>query len=149
MLKKMGTYTPINLPFNRKAIGCKWVYKIKRNPDGTVARYKARLVAKGYTQKKGIDYEETYAPVARACSIRLLTAIAAHEGLVLHQFDVTNAYLNGKIDKQLYMTQPEGFSDDTKKVLLLNKGWHQASRKDMESGSLHTPTHTQLDTIQS
>jgi len=99
----------IKLPPGRKAIGNKWVYKIKRNSDGTVVRFKAQLVAQGFTQRKGLDFHETFAPVARMTSQRLVIAIAALEGLDLFTIDVNNAYLNGLIDTKLFMKQPQGF----------------------------------------
>ena len=77
-LQKAGTYELVQLPSNRTAIGCKWVWKTKRGADGRVTKYKARLVAKGYAQVYGLDYEETYAPVARYPSIRALIALTAH-----------------------------------------------------------------------
>jgi hypothetical protein len=93
----------------RQAIGCKWVFKIKRHADGSIDRYKARLVAKGYSQKEGLDYKETFAPVAKFASIRTLLALAAHQDYEVHQMDVKTAFLNGDLDVDLYMQQPEGF----------------------------------------
>ena len=94
------------MPINKKPVGCKWVFKIKYNCDGTIERYKARLVAKGFTQKKGLDYEDTFARVARMTSIRVILAIAALEGLQVHQMDVNSAYLNGHMDTDIYLRQP-------------------------------------------
>ena len=108
-INKLGTYRMVQLPRGRKAIGCKWVFKVKWNPNGTVERYKARLVAQGFTQRKGTDFQETFAPVARMTSQRLVIAIAATEGLNLYTIDVQNAYLNGVIDTKLYMKQPPGY----------------------------------------
>ena len=82
------------MPAGKSAIGCKWVYKIKTRSDGTINRYKARLVAKGFTQEYGIDYEETFAPVARLSSIRTLIVISASRYWLLFQMDVKNAFLN-------------------------------------------------------
>ena len=104
-----GTYELTELPSGRHAIGCKWVFKIKRHADGSVDRYKARLVAKGYSQKEGLDYKETFAPVAKFASIRTLLALAAHQDYEVHQMDVVTAFLNGDLDVDLYMQQPEGF----------------------------------------
>ncbi len=104
-----GTWSLVQLPSNRKSIGCKWVYKIKHNADGSIERYKARLVAKGFSQKEGIDYNETFAPVAKFCSIRALLALAAQQDMEIHQMDVKTAFLNGDIDVDIYMKQPIGY----------------------------------------
>jgi transposase InsO family protein len=108
-LEKAGTYKLVSLPANRVAIGCKWVYKTKRGADGSIIKHKARLVAKGYLQKFGVDYDETYAPVARYPSIRAILALTAHHDWELHQMDVKSAYLNGDLEEDIYMTQPEGY----------------------------------------
>jgi transposase InsO family protein len=105
-----NTWTLVRLPDGRLAIGCKWVYKIKRKADGSVDRYKARLVAKGYSQKEGVDYTETFAPVARMSSLRTLLAVVAAEDLELHQMDVKTAFLNGDLTEDIYMQQPPGFA---------------------------------------
>lgn len=96
-------------PKGVKPIGCKWVYKRKRGADGKVETFKARLVAKGYTQKEGIDYEETFSPVAMLKSIRILLSIAAHFDYEIWQMDVKTAFLNGSLEENIYMKQPEGF----------------------------------------
>jgi transposase InsO family protein len=109
-IQAAGTWTLGKLPPGRKAIGCKWVFKLKRKADGSVDRYKARLVAKGYAQKEGIDYQETFAPVAKFSAIRALLSMAAHYDLEVHQMDVHSAFLNGDLDHDIYMEQPEGFT---------------------------------------
>ena len=87
---------------------------MKKNADGTVARYKARLVAKGYTQQPGIDFTETYAPVVKFTTIRTMLALAALKGYNVTQMDVTTAYLHADVDTELYMEQPEGFEKQGK-----------------------------------
>jgi hypothetical protein len=88
---------------DKKAIGCKWVYKIKHNVDGSVSRYKARLVAKGYAQTYGIDCEETYSPVAKMTTVRAIIAMAAAKGWSLHQMDVKNVFFRGDLQEEVYM----------------------------------------------
>jgi len=85
------------------------VFKLKHTTDGAVERFKARLVAKGYAQKYGIDYDETFSPVVRFSSIRLLLAFAVQNDLLIHQTDVETTFLNGKLDEEIYMQQPEKY----------------------------------------
>lgn len=117
-LQKNKTWSLMALPAGSHAIGCKWVLKKKYNADGSIARHKARLVAKGFSQTHGIDYNETFAPVAKFTSIRTLLAIAAHEDMEVHQMDVKTAFLNGDIQEDIYMVQPEGFAEPGKERLV-------------------------------
>jgi hypothetical protein len=103
----------VALPKDKKKIGCKWVYKIKHNADGSMNRYKARLVAKGYAQIYGIDYEETYSPVAKMTIVRAIIAMATAKGWSLHQMDVNNVFLHGNLQEEMYMEQPPGYVDQT------------------------------------
>jgi hypothetical protein len=104
-----NTWILVDLPSGSKPIGCKWIFKKKMKSDGSIDKYKARLVAKGYRQSKGIDYFDTYAPVARISSIRTLISLASIYNLEIHQMDVKTAFLNGYLDEEVYMEQPEGF----------------------------------------
>lgn len=127
-----GTWTLQELPANRKPIKSKWVFKAKLDDAGNVARYKARLVAKGCSQKYGIDYIETYSPVVRYTSIRFLMALAVQYDLKIHQMDAITAFLQGDLEEEIYMEQPEGYHDGTDRVCKLNKavyGLKQAGRQ--------------------
>ena len=111
-LTKLKTFELAQLPKGRKAIGSKWVFRIKRGDNGEITRYKARLVAQGFTQRKDTDFHDTFAPVARMTSQRIVIAITAHRHHSLFTIDITNAYLNSEIDvRSLYMRQPKGFED--------------------------------------
>ncbi|KAK8562295.1 hypothetical protein V6N12_010379 [Hibiscus sabdariffa] len=126
-------WTLVEPPEGIKPIGCKWVFKKKTDMDGNVQIYKGRLVAKGYRQIHGIDYDETFSPVAMFKSIRILLAIAAFHDYEIWQMDVKTAFLNGKLEEDVYMTQPEGFvtPENAGKVCKLQRsiyGLKQASR---------------------
>lgn len=130
-LQENDTWELSELPPNRRPIQCKWVFKTKRDSDGRIVRYKARLVAKGFTQQKGIDYGETFSPVVRYSSIRLLVAISAKFNLDIDQMDVVTAFLHGKVEEEIYMLQPKEFATDNR-VCKLKKalyGLKQASRQ--------------------
>ncbi|KAK1662939.1 hypothetical protein QYE76_051098 [Lolium multiflorum] len=136
-LKSMGSndvWDLVEVPNDAKRVGCKWIYKTKYDPKGNIERFKARLVAKGFTQSEGIDYKETFSHVSSKDSFRIVMALVAHFDLELHQMDVKTAFLNGDLDEDVYMTQPEGFVVEGKEHLAcrLKKsiyGLKQASRQ--------------------
>ena len=101
-----GVWEVVELPTGCKPIGCKWVYKTKKDSQGRIERFKARFVAKGFTQKEGIDYTETFSPVSSKDSFRIIMALTAHFDLELHQMDVKTAFLNGDLCETVYMKQP-------------------------------------------
>ena len=108
-LSELNTWELTELPPGKHAIGCKWVFKIKCDPGGKPDRYKARLVAKGFSQKYGQDYDATFAPVAKQSTLRTLLAISAIRKLKVRHYDVKTAFLNGDIEEELYMSQPDGY----------------------------------------
>ena len=110
-LTQNNTWTLVPRPHNRPVIGCKWIYKNKPSPDGTSHKHKARLVAKGFLQEGGIDYHETFSPVIKTTTIRLLLALAISQGWHIHQLDISNAFLHGDLQEIIYMDQPPGFQN--------------------------------------
>src|SRR6202522_1703715 len=130
-LTKQGTYKMVDLPPDQKAIASKWVFRIKRDHNGKIVKHKARLVAKGFSQIPGIDFVETFAPVMRLETFRLLMALATKLGLIIHVVDIVGAYLNGTLQETIYMEQPPDYDDGTERVSLLIKalyGLKQAGR---------------------
>ncbi|KAL6318455.1 hypothetical protein AAG906_041222 [Vitis piasezkii] len=137
----------VERPKNHKVIGVKWVFKTKLNSDGSICKHKARLVVKGYAQQYGVDYQETFAPVARYDTIRLLFVLAAQNSWHIHQLDVKSAFLNGFVDEEIYVEQPDGVVAPGKEdyVYLLRKalyGLKQALRAWYETMDKHL---TKLD----
>ncbi|UYV63214.1 hypothetical protein LAZ67_2003462 [Cordylochernes scorpioides] len=110
-LMKNQTWTYVTLPSDRKAIACKWVHKIKQNADGSNKMFKSRLVAKSYSQKSGLDYGETFSPVVKFDSIRTILSLCALLDMEMIQLDVKSAFLNGDLEEELYMEQPQGYEN--------------------------------------
>uniref|UniRef100_H3H7A4 Integrase catalytic domain-containing protein n=1 Tax=Phytophthora ramorum TaxID=164328 RepID=H3H7A4_PHYRM len=148
-LEDHRTWKLVDMPSDKKAIGCKWVFRIKRDPSGKIIKFKARLVAKGFTQRPGVDYTETFAPVARKESINTAVAIAAEEDMEAENVDVDTAFLYGDVEEELYMDQPDGFEDQvnpTKKCLLMQalygtkqaaRQWNSKLNKHLEGQGFH------------
>jgi len=131
-LEAMGTWETSPLPEGRKTVSCKWVYRVKRDADGTPTRYKARLVARGFSQVHGLDYDETYAPVTRLETIRLLLGVAAEKDWEIRQIDIKSAYLYGDLDEEIYMDAPPGYDVPEGHILHLRKALYslkQAGRQ--------------------
>ncbi|KAK5772128.1 hypothetical protein PVK06_048399 [Gossypium arboreum] len=108
-LMENNTWDLVLLPANRRAVGCKWIFKLKRHSDRSIARYKGHLVVKGYLQEAGIDFHETFSPVVKPATIRVVLALAVKFGWPLRQIDINNAFLNGDLAEEIYMVQPPGF----------------------------------------
>ncbi|KAI1003447.1 hypothetical protein K3495_g4758 [Podosphaera aphanis] len=110
-LRRSDTWSIVPRPNDRSIVGLRWVFKVKHNADGSIERYKARVVAKGFSQIPGTEFEETYSPVFRFDSLRLLLALAAHNNWDIVQMDVKSAFLYGKLDRDIYMEIPDGFKE--------------------------------------
>uniref|UniRef100_A0A2N9HLD4 Integrase catalytic domain-containing protein n=1 Tax=Fagus sylvatica TaxID=28930 RepID=A0A2N9HLD4_FAGSY len=144
-LQQQGTWSLVLPPPHKNVVGCKWVYKLKHNSDGTIARYKARLVAKGFHQQQvgfhqqqGVDYAKTFSPVIKPPTVRLILSLAVSHNWPLRQLDVKNAFLHGTLKEEVYMAQPQGYIDSSHPhyVCKLHKsiyGLKQAPRAWFES----------------
>ena len=133
VIEKNETWQLVEKPKDKEIIGVKWIFRVKYHSDGRVQRLKARLVAKGYSQQPGVDFHETFAPVAHLDTIRTIIAVAAQKGWLLYQLDIKSAFLNGKLEEEIYVEQPQGFVVDGEenKVYKLKKalyGLKQAPR---------------------
>ncbi|CAM8882810.1 unnamed protein product [Rhodiola kirilowii] len=108
-LEANNTWVITDLPADKTLVDCKWAYKLKFKSDGSLERYKARLVARGFTQVEGLDYHETFAPVAKMTTIRCMLAVATAKHWPIYQLDVDNAFLHGSLDEEVYMKLHVGF----------------------------------------
>ena len=105
---KLRSWAIVELPEGRKAVKSGWVYKLKINDDGSVSKFKCRLVCKGYSQEYGVDYNETFAPCVQRSTLRMMLALATTLGIEVHEHDIETAFLNGEIEEEIYMEQPDG-----------------------------------------
>ncbi|GAA0167754.1 transmembrane signal receptor [Lithospermum erythrorhizon] len=108
-LEQNETWEVVDLPKGHKPIGCKWVFKVKYKPDGSVDKYKARLVAKGFNQIEGVEYFDSFSPVAKTVTVKNILACAAAKGWALQQLDINNAFLHGFLDEDIYIKLLEGY----------------------------------------
>ena len=136
-----NTWHLVKSPLDKKVLKCRWVFKVKTDPDGNLEKYKARLVVKGYNQVEGLDYEETFAPVCRYETIRIMLSMAVQEKWDIKQFDIGTAFLNSPLTEETYMEQPEGYEVGSNLVCKLDKGiyglkqapraWHQTMKEKL------------------
>lgn len=148
-LKKCGVWELIDQPYDTNIVDNKWVLRIKRKQNGEIDRYRARLVARGFSQEYGVDYSETYAPVASIHAIRLLLAYAASRNLIIRAFDVKTAFLYGELDERVVMEQPQGFIDDENKVWLLKKSLYGLKQSPRQWNIKFTQALVQMGLTQS
>jgi hypothetical protein len=131
-LQDMKVYKEVPRPPDHKGVDSRWTFKLKRGPEGLIERYKGQVVAKGYTQVEGLDYDETFKPVVKFTSIHTLLALAAHLDPEIHQVNVKTAFLNGKLDEEIYSRLPPGANTDKSLIWRLHRplyGLKQSSRQ--------------------
>ncbi|GKB85255.1 putative RNA-directed DNA polymerase [Tanacetum coccineum] len=128
------TWVLVDLPPNRKTIGCKWLWKIKYKSTGEIKRYKARLVAKEFSQRDGIDFEETFSPVVKMVTVRCVISLAVHNNWPLFQLDVNNAFLYGDLHEDVYMDLPHGYYDPFETLLSLFMHMHSPLKSHFSTG---------------
>jgi len=121
-LENNDTWFITTLPPSKKAIGCKWIYRTKFNSDGTVDKHKARLVAQGFSQQFGVDYDETFSPVAKMTTVRTLLVVTTVKHWCVHRMDVSNAFLHGDLQEEVYMALPQGYAGRGCKITPLSAG---------------------------
>ncbi|CAI5482024.1 unnamed protein product [Closterium sp. Yama58-4] len=134
-IEENDTFELVELPEGRTAITSKWLFKIKSDADGKIERYKSRMVAKGYQKKENVDYKELFAPMVKPTTLRTLLAGAAIKGWVVKQLDIVTAFLNGILEEEIFMAQPEGFDDGSGRVWKLKKAprqWYLKLREVLE-----------------
>jgi Reverse transcriptase (RNA-dependent DNA polymerase) len=124
----MGAYKVVPHPKDRKVVGSKWVFCIKRGPDSGMQKYKARIVTQGFTQIKGVDYNEMFAPVAKLALLCIILALAAEQDLEIHQMDVKSTYLNGTLSEEIFMEPPPGLAIPNGMVLHLKKAVYRTKQ---------------------
>lgn len=140
-LYKNKTWELVTLPRGRKAMSSKWVLKVKETVEGLIDRYKARLRVKGFLQKCGVDFEETFVPVAKFASIRIILSTSAQYKLVLHQIDVKTTFLNGVLNEEICMKQPKGLSTpSTQTMCASSSARYMASTSRLACGTRPSTT---------
>ncbi|KAJ0621772.1 putative RNA-directed DNA polymerase [Helianthus annuus] len=148
-LYRNNTWVLVDLPKGRKPIGCKWVFKFKYKANGEVERYKARLVAKGFNQREGLDFGETFSPVVKMTTVRIVLKLAVNNNWPLYQMDVNNAFLYGMLSEDVYMTQPQGYSSKDNKVCKLVKSLYGLKQAPRQWNEKLTSVLTSMGFVQS